>query len=210
MPEQAMQGRSNPAFHFCDAMEFPKGFWDWEPDEQEAWVEALITDVCKQQWGKRRMNVLDFLRKAVQSAQMAGHIWPEYAACEAALESAWGTSHLATECNNLFGQKSGHTSTEYPQKSMPTHEWQNGKLVPAQANWPEFPDWETSFRERMNVLREARATDESLIYAEALAATSGEFFVLAVSKHWATDPMRGEKVLEIYKAHQAILTGEKA
>lgn len=54
MPEQAMQGRSNPAFHFCDAMEFPEGFWDWEPDEQEAWVEALITDVCKQQWEKRR------------------------------------------------------------------------------------------------------------------------------------------------------------
>jgi flagellum-specific peptidoglycan hydrolase FlgJ len=156
------------------------------------------------------MNVIDFLRKAVQSAQMAGHIWPEYAACEAALESAWGTSHLATECNNLFGQKSGHTSAQYPTKPMPTHEFQHGKLVPAQAEWPVFPDWETCFRERMNVLREARDKDENLIYGDALDAISGEYFVLAVSKHWATDPMRGEKVLDIYKAHQELLTGEKA
>lgn len=150
------------------------------------------------------MNVTDFLRKAVQAAQMAGHIWPEYAACEAALESAWGTSRLATECNNLFGQKSGHTSTQYPQKPMPTHEWKDGKLVPATANWPVFPDWEACFRERMNLLKALP------IYGDALDAISGDYFVLAVSKHWATDPMRGEKVLEIYKAHQEILTGEKA
>ncbi|HZU08351.1 MAG TPA: glucosaminidase domain-containing protein, partial [Pseudacidobacterium sp.] len=49
-----------------------------------------------------------FLQKAYQAAAAAGHIFPEYAACEAALESGWGLSHLATEANNLFGQKQAH------------------------------------------------------------------------------------------------------
>ena len=47
----------------------------------------------------------DFLRKAAAAASAAGHPFPEYAACEAALESAWGQSGLATRANNLFGQK---------------------------------------------------------------------------------------------------------
>ena len=46
-----------------------------------------------------------FLRQASAAARAAGHIFPDYAACEAALESTWGQSRLAREANNLFGQK---------------------------------------------------------------------------------------------------------
>ncbi len=46
-----------------------------------------------------------FLRQASAAARAAGHIFPDYAACEAALESTWGRSRLAREANNLFGQK---------------------------------------------------------------------------------------------------------
>ena len=47
----------------------------------------------------------NFLRQASAAARAAGHIFPDYAACEAALESTWGQSRLAREANNLFGQK---------------------------------------------------------------------------------------------------------
>ncbi len=47
----------------------------------------------------------EFLSKACAAARSAGHIFPEYAACEAALESGWGMSGLAQKANNLFGQK---------------------------------------------------------------------------------------------------------
>ena len=46
-----------------------------------------------------------FLRQAAAAAHTAGHIFPAYAACEAALESTWGQSRLARQANNLFGQK---------------------------------------------------------------------------------------------------------
>lgn len=141
------------------------------------------------------MNTEDFLVKAVQAAKDAGHIWPEYAACEAALESGWGNSQLARECNNLFGQKSGHTSGQYPQKSIPTHEWSDGHLVPARASWPVFPDWKTSFMERMGLLNSLS------VYQDAISATTGKDFVVKVSAHWATDPDRAAKVLNIYSHH---------
>jgi uncharacterized FlgJ-related protein len=44
-----------------------------------------------------------FLDKASQQAEVAPHIFPTMAACEAALESGYGTSGLAISDNNLFG-----------------------------------------------------------------------------------------------------------
>ena len=44
-----------------------------------------------------------FLAKA--AAAQARHVFPEMAACEAALESGFGKSGLAREDNNLFGMK---------------------------------------------------------------------------------------------------------
>ncbi len=34
------------------------------------------------------MTETEFLAKACAAARAAGHVWPEFAACEAALESA--------------------------------------------------------------------------------------------------------------------------
>jgi flagellum-specific peptidoglycan hydrolase FlgJ len=135
----------------------------------------------------------EFLPKAVQAAKDGGHIWPEYAACEAALESGWGTSKLARVANNLFGQKDG--KEDYPNVGIPTKEWIKGKMVTVDAMWPVFPDWKTSFEERMALLHRVGS------YAKALAAKDGETFVQLVSHVWATDPERGNKVLSIYRKH---------
>ena len=70
-----------------------------------------------------------FLRQASAAARAAGHIFPDYAACEAALESTWGRSRLAREANNLFGQKQSaehanrhrhdrHTHAGIPQRPL--------------------------------------------------------------------------------------------
>lgn len=139
------------------------------------------------------MTPADFLAKAEQAATEGGHIFPQYAACEAALESAWGESKLCKLANNLFGQK--HGKEQYPTVNIPTHEVIAGKDAIVQAEWPVFPDWATSFSERMALLHRVAA------YGPALAATGGEAFVLAVSKVWSTDPARGMKVLAIYRTH---------
>ena len=149
-----------------------------------------------------------FFPLAIQAARAGGHIFPAYAACEAAEESAWGASQLCLRANNLFGQKAPlnpPADWAYPVLSLPTHEWNAaaGRLEPATADWPIFPDWATSFRERFALLN--RLSYRYSNYAMALAATTGEQFVICVSKTWASDPQRGDNVLAIYAQHQALL-----
>jgi flagellum-specific peptidoglycan hydrolase FlgJ len=144
----------------------------------------------------------DFLRKAAAAAQAAGHPFPEYAACEAALESAWGQSGLATRANNLFGQKQCQPPLDGTGTlSLPTKEFLGGNWVTVNANWALFTDWSMCFHARMRLLQAASGRYPH--YAAALAATTGEDFVREVSQTWSTDPARGSKVLSIYAAHHA-------
>lgn len=152
-------------------------------------------------------EIQDFLRSTCQAAKTAGHIWPEFAACEAALESAWGKSELAIKAFNLFGRKQSMTFPVFSTIDLPTHEWQHGELVPTTAHWVKYPDYATCFQDRMALLRRlAPVTKDGQLlypgYAAALGAPDGETFVLEVSKNWSTDPLRGQKVMSIYKAHQ--------
>ena len=142
----------------------------------------------------------DFLRKAAAAARAAGHPFPEYAACEAALESAWGKSGLATRANNLFGQKQSRPPIDGTDTlPLPTKEFLNGQWVTETANWVLFKDWSTCFHARMRLLQ--GASRKYPHYAAALVATNGEQFVREVSQTWSTDPARASKVLSIYAAH---------
>jgi flagellum-specific peptidoglycan hydrolase FlgJ len=150
-----------------------------------------------------------FLRQASAAARAAGHIFPDYAAAEAALESTWGQSRLAREANNLFGQKH---SVEESQSTgiigvvigvldLPTQEFLHGRWVTVTAHWARFADQAACFRARMELLR--RLQHAYPAYERALAATSGEVFIEEVSRVWSTDPQRGQKVLSIHRQHSA-------
>ncbi|HEY0759707.1 MAG TPA: glucosaminidase domain-containing protein [Acidisarcina sp.] len=144
----------------------------------------------------------DFLRRAAAAAATAGHLFPEYAACEAALESGWGLSHLAVAANNLFGQKESHTAPPGAQSlSLFTREYLDGVWVSVPAKWVRFPDWIACFRERMNLLHRLSATYPH--YKAALDAATGESFVEEVSKSWSTDPDRAGKVMSIHDHHRS-------
>ena len=102
-----------------------------------------------------------FLRQASAAARAAGHIFPDYAACEAALESTWGRSRLAREANNLFGQKqsadgqSGIATLGATARflALPTQEFLHGRWVTVTAHWARFADQAACFRARMALLR---------------------------------------------------------
>ncbi|MBX6359943.1 glucosaminidase domain-containing protein [Pseudacidobacterium ailaaui] len=144
-----------------------------------------------------------FLQKACQAARAAGHIFPEYAACEAALESGWGLSLLATEANNLFGQKQAHPPLPGTETiALPTREYLHGTWSTVQAYWVKFPDWQACFAERMRRLRTLASGWPH--YAAALSARTGEEFIQEVSKSWSTDPHRAGKVLSVYDHHGAV------
>lgn len=140
----------------------------------------------------------EFLAKALAHAQLAGHLFPEYAACEAALESAWGNSTLCREGNNLFGEKQ-HKQPVYETLELTTEEYIKGEWVHQTAKWVKFPSWKESFQSRMDTIR--RLASDYAGYADALAASTGEDFVSSVSRDWSTDPLRAQKVISIHRAH---------
>jgi flagellum-specific peptidoglycan hydrolase FlgJ len=153
-----------------------------------------------------------FLRQASAAARAAGHIFPDYAACEAALESTWGRSRLAREANNLFGQKQSLESSEKAgvekagsegagTLALPTQEFLNGRWVTVVARWARFTDQAACFRMRMALLQ--RLQQNYPAYSRALAATTGEVFIEEVSRVWSTDPQRAAKVLAIHRQHCA-------
>ncbi|MGH9540494.1 MAG: glucosaminidase domain-containing protein [Terriglobales bacterium] len=146
----------------------------------------------------------EFIVAAYAQAQASGHIWPAFAACEAAEESAYGTSRLAVEANNLFGLKSGRFTTGLPTIEMHTHEWEHGEMVATVAVWPKFETWAQAFDYRMRVLRGLAPFYPN--YSAALSAKTGEDYVIAVSKTWSTDPRRASNVLSIYRVYTDCFT----
>lgn len=144
------------------------------------------------------MSPSDFLTAAYKAALTAKHPFAEYAACEAALESAWGTSKLALEALNLFGRKQSHDVPVYETLDMPTKEFLHGDWVTVVAHWVKYPSWSACFDDRLALLRRLS------MYAPSLAATNGIDFVKLVSSHWSTDPGRATKVLAIYNHHKEV------
>jgi flagellum-specific peptidoglycan hydrolase FlgJ len=142
------------------------------------------------------MDKKEFLTKMFNCAVEANHIFPFMAACEAALESGWGESQLFRECNNPFGQKQGPYTVQYPTVELPTTEYTADGVINTTAKWVNFPDIKSAFVERMNLLRRLQVRYPD--YQKALLSLNATDFILNVSKTWATDPMRGTKVMNIF------------
>jgi flagellum-specific peptidoglycan hydrolase FlgJ len=139
-----------------------------------------------------------FLDKAKQQAESAGHIFPQMAACEAALESGYGTSGLAIQGCNLFGTKQ-HQHPLYDTVFLHTKEFLNGTWVVVSSAWVKYPDYAACFTDRMNTLQRLRT--EYPHYAAALAAQDPTTYINEVSRTWSTDPNRAAKVLAIYNEY---------
>lgn len=144
---------------------------------------------------------LFFLDKAAAAAEQAKHLFPKIAACEAALESAWGKSGLAIQDNNLFGMKQ-HRHPVYGTQALPTKEFENGEWIQTSALWIHYPGWSTCFFDRMFTL--LRLASVYPHYEAAVNARDPETFVREVSQTWSTDPARAEKVLAIYRPYIAL------
>lgn len=138
-----------------------------------------------------------FLDKARAQAIQSGHIFPDMAACEAALESGYGTSGLSISDNNLFGMKQ-HAHPVFGTHILPTKEFLHGGWVVVNAAWVKYPDFASCFKDRMDTLRRLAPTYPH--YAAALAATDPITYVTEVSKTWSTGPARGAECIKIYNS----------
>jgi flagellum-specific peptidoglycan hydrolase FlgJ len=144
-----------------------------------------------------------WIKKTVMQALAAAHVWPLMAACEAALESAYGQSLLARIDNNLFGMKQ-HVHAVYGTHNLPTREFldpdgagpEPKQWLVVDAPFVHYPDVAACFADRMATLR--RLAHAYPHYSAALAASDAYVYVDEVSKTWSTDPVRARKVTAIY------------
>ena len=137
----------------------------------------------------------DFIKNMSQAAADAHHIFPLMAACEAALESGYGTSSLSIADKNLFGTKQ-HTHPIFGTANLSTKEFLDGKWVSIIAKWIVYPSYASCFTDRMATL--TRMAPNYPHYKAALAATDPITYATEVSKTWSTGPKRGADVITIY------------
>jgi flagellum-specific peptidoglycan hydrolase FlgJ len=142
-----------------------------------------------------------FISNCSVAARLVAHPYPDMAACEAALESAYGTSQLAREYNNYFGMKA-HKHQDHPEWGiviLPTHEWENGQWEEVSAAFEKYPKPEDCFADRLGTLMRLASIYPN--YKMALEAQTSEDYVTFVSKTWSTDPGRATKVILIYREY---------
>ena len=115
-------------------------------------------------------------------------IWASVQLAQYALESAWG--HLTTGTYNFFGIKAvqGQPFTE-----KDTHEYINGRYTPIRARFANYNSIEDAFHAHALLL----ATHPA--YKNALSKKTAEEFAQALTGVYATDPMYGEKLINLMR-----------
>lgn len=148
---------------------------------------------------QQRTALTGFYRAALAS----GHIYPKAAACEAVVETNWGTSGLYLKAANIFGMKQ-HAHPKFGTVNVPTKEFLHGAWVTIDADFVKYPDLAAAFSDRMATL--VRLAPVYPHYARALAATTAEEYVTEVSLSWSTGPTRGADCVSILHSHPEAFT----
>lgn len=131
---------------------------------------------------------------AVATAKTSG-VPASFTIAQAALESAWGKSQLATDAFNLFGVKADKSWTG-PTFSLPTEEVESGVRVKVQAKWRRYRDWHECMDDHAKFLIENRR------YRAAFEHKDGASFAAAVAAAgYATDPLYCDKLVAVIRSH---------
>ncbi len=92
---------------------------------------------------REKGRFLQRISAAVDIAKQKGAVLNALAViAQAAHESAWGTSLLAREANNLFGVKATPSQIQAGQViALPTREWTGSRWIRETDYWALYPSW---------------------------------------------------------------------
>jgi hypothetical protein len=130
-------------------------------------------------------------------AKAAGHPFPEMAACEAGIDSAYGHSNLAKEANNLFGVRQRDPQV-FETSEMPTREKKKDGTYQMNGNagYIKYPTLLDCFADRITNI--TRLAPKYIHYAKALAAKDALEYVGQISRTWSNDPHRAANCAQVY------------
>ena len=157
------------------------------------------------------MKPEDFKRKIEKGCKSLWKnygILPSVAFAQAALESGWGSSYLATKYNNLFGIKGSYLGSSI---NLPTTEFYDGRTpVGIVDGFRVYPNWNTSILDYGNFLNVNNR------YSKALRVKDYRTQITLIwQAGYATDPNYTSKVISIienngvYEWDREVLSGSK-
>lgn len=137
----------------------------------------------------------EFFHALAPSALLAAHehqIPPSVTLAQAAQESGWGRSSLASRYNNLFGVKA---STGRPSITLRSAEIRDGVRVPTRAAFEVFESWEHSVEQHGVLLSQPR-------YQKARDSwTDCHTFIRIVAPIYASDPLYDSRVSTLIRRY---------
>jgi flagellar rod assembly protein/muramidase FlgJ len=145
-----------------------------------------------------KVDFLTQLTPAALECEKAAGIPHAFTLAQGALESAWGSSALATKGFNLFGVKAD-ASWRGATLLLQTNEHLSGKDVTVVAKWRKYANWGEC------MLDHAKFFHNNPRYAQALKTTDPIEFALRVSESgYATDPNYADKLIAVMKSNNLI------
>lgn len=144
-----------------------------------------------------KANAIKKLREAASVVSSETGIPVELIVTQAAHESNYGRSGLATKDNNLFGIKANNAwiAAGKPFSRWPTWEVVGGKEISVESPFRKYSTWTESIRDWAKFLQGPRY---SKAYASLIAGDASQFFYELKAAGYATDPKYPEKLLATF------------
>ena len=147
-----------------------------------------IEDVKKEEFVEK-------IAPIAQDEQQKYHIFASITIAQAALESNWGQSELATQYYNLFGVKSDTGGL------MTTKEYVNGQWIVVKARFAIYQSWRESIEQHTALLVNGTSWDSSHYQAVISANNYVEAAQALQQKGYATDPNYAQKLISLIKTY---------
>lgn len=130
-----------------------------------------------------------------QDEQRKYHIFASITIAQAALESNWGQSELATQYYNLFGVKSDTGGL------MTTKEYVNGQWIVVRARFAIYQSWRESIEQHTALFVDGTSWDSSHYQAVLSADNYVEAAQALQQRGYATDPNYAQKLISLIKTY---------
>lgn len=145
-----------------------------------------------------KRNFINQILPVAQKEQRQHQLLTSITLAQAALESNWGQSQLASRYHNLFGVKSDAANSQL----MTTAEYVNGQWITVKAKFATYKDWNESIEAHTRLFVNGTGWDQDH-YRSVLAAKDYREAAAALQKQgYATDPGYAQKLIQIIQEYQ--------
>lgn len=133
-----------------------------------------------------------------QAEQRKYRIKASITIAQAALESDWGQSQLASKYNNLFGVK----RNEQDGTLLATKEYVNGQWITVEDYFVVYPSWKAAVEAHSKLFVDGTGWDHNHYQAVLEASDYKQAAQALQERGYATDPNYAAKLIELIEQYQ--------